>query len=144
MNQIIEVAGQIHQRHWKMTGNASHGTKLAQQVNREWQEALRRNDSGINIRFEVQISASLKQRIDIVDDDDHTAYELKVSPNNGHFEFYKDIFKILIYNKNNEHKLKRLVFITPLAASEKLKRGLGKESVDVVKEYGIAVKIVGI
>ena len=40
------------------------------------------------------------------------AYEFKVSGKNAASEFYKDVVKIIIWNKGRKKKLSSLVFIT--------------------------------
>ena len=141
MNFITETAAKIHSEKWSMTGNASKGTLAAIEVSRAWQEALLANPGGRNLKVEVPISPDLKQRIDVVDPGEACAYELKASPNNGHFEFYKDIFKILIYNKNNDPPLRKLVFMMPKEGAEKLQTGLGLEASQTMTEHGLEVVV---
>ena len=86
------------------------------------------------------------ERIDLVDMNEGTAFELKVSPKNTHFEFYRDIFKLAVHNKEaQDFKLVRLVFITPQKGAEKLQSSFVK-SVSAIAgdQLGFEVEVVGI
>jgi hypothetical protein len=144
-DQIIELAVQKHRRHWKIGSDVSAQTKSAQFICREWQVAVKDN---FKARFstEYPVGDGFKEKIDLVDMQDAVAYELKVSKNNTHFEFYRDIFKIAVHNAHNPRwKIKRLVFITPKAGADKLRSGYG-DAVRAIaeKHHSIEVEITGI
>ena len=78
----------------------------------------------------------------MVDFRDLVAYELKVSGENPSHEFYKDLFKVLVFNQNhNVIKLQRLVFITEGKGINKLEKGLGKAAADFLQQFNIAVEL---
>ena len=61
------------------------------------------------------------QKIDLVDNHDRVAYELKASPNNVHMEVYRDVFKALVFNQRNPGKaIRTLVFLAPKDGMKKL------------------------
>jgi len=68
-----------------------------------------------------------------------------VSGKNADHEFYKDIFKVLAYNRGHlGEELRRLVFITEDDGADSLKRGLAKAVADLIIEFGLDVEVVGI
>ena len=91
---VVKLAREAHSSIWKMSGDESTGDKLAAKITRSWQDAVEQ-EFGARFRPEHPIADELRERIDLVDLRDGVAYELKVSPNNDHSEFYRDIFKVL-------------------------------------------------
>src|SRR5580658_10549170 len=94
-DQVVQMAWAVHQAHWRMSGKESTGDQLAALITRIWQERVCEADPK-RFQSEYQITNDLRERIDIVNVVDGIAYELKVSPNNVHMEFYRDIFKVLL------------------------------------------------
>lgn len=139
--QIIEIANLAILRHGASTSDVSEATRAAQKVCRMWQEWLRTLEDP-NIECEVPVAPeALSERIDVVDFGSRTAFELKVSPNNPHFEFYKNVFKAIQFNKSHPDKaITSLVFLNPGHRGAVLERGLGKTAVSVAHDYGIAVR----
>jgi len=117
-NIVLEVLEETHNRLWGMGANVSLQTSRAQILTREWQKSLVAYDP---VRFEAEFVADNDKgyKIDLVDLKDRIAYELKVSQNNAHFEFYKDVFKILYANKS-EKIFDKLVFCCPAASESTL------------------------
>ena len=109
-----------------MSGNTSTGTKAAIAATKKWQqEVLKLGDPAVHVEY--SIGGGLGEKIDVANLATKTAYEMKVSPNNTHFEFYRDIFKILAHNEVNTHRqINTLVFITPESSATKIRDGLGK------------------
>ena len=140
---VIDLAQRAHSQYWKNTGNESEGDKLASLVTSKWQQAILGSEPK---RFvaEFAIADGLREKIDVVDIIDGIAYELKVSPNNTHFEFYKDIFKVIVARDNSLSKLGTLVFITPASGARKMQRGLGKAVIEHSKSFGLVVEVCGI
>jgi hypothetical protein len=95
-----------------MTGIVGEGDRRAARVTVAWQRDVVRN-LGPGLVPEFGVGEGLRERIDLVDTRDLVAYELKVSPNNTHFEFYRDIFKVIIARDNALPGLGHFVFITP-------------------------------
>ncbi len=144
MDKIIETAQTIHRMLWKMTGDTSMGTKMAIAVTKEWQKQISAfRDPSIHIEYSV--GGGLGEKIDAVDLGSRQAYEMKVSPNNTHFEFYRDIFKILAHNEANPHRpFDSLVFITPSESATKVSTGLGATAIAAAKKLGLNVVVHGI
>ncbi len=95
IDKIVERAREAHRLHWAMTGIEGEGDRRAALVTSTWQRDVTRN-LGPGLMPEFRIGEGLGERIDLVDTHELVAYELKVSPNNTHFEFYRDIFKVII------------------------------------------------
>jgi hypothetical protein len=137
-DEVVNTLVGIYKMHRKSTGTVSEHTKSAQAITREWQDQLAR----AGFKKEVAVSTDNNEAIDLVDQDNQIAYELKVSGKNPHHEFFKDIFKVLTYNHNNrgEKSLKKFVFVTEKAGVEKLERRLDPNLLVMIKEtHGLEV-----
>ncbi len=144
MDPIIQAAQKAHERLWKLSGDASTGTKKAIQITQDWQK-LATDPKKRWIQAEYPVAPCVKQRFDMVDLKRGIAYELKVSPNNAHMEVYRDIFKVLIHNEYSDKPLKRFVFITPTASADRLRqKPFWKEVIQLAKGYGLKVSVEGI
>ena len=142
---VVELAALKHRQAWKKSSNVSEQTKAAQSVCRSWQQAVADNFKE-HFSAEHPVGDGFKEKIDLVDLQDAVAYELKVSKNNTHFEFYRDIFKVAVHNAHNPRwQIKKLVFITPTAGADKLRTAYGN-AVHILaeKHHSIAVEICGI
>ena len=97
-------------------------------------------------RFDVeyQIAPHLKQRIDVVNVVNGIAYELKVSPNNVHMEFYRDIFKVILARDNRLPNLERFVFLTPERSAAKLRKGMGQAVIRDGVKPGLVIEVIGL
>lgn len=120
-NIVLSKLEEVHNKLWTSDNNVSAQTSRAHKLTREWQEQLIAIDSN---RFKAEFISSTQRgkrshKIDLVDTVDRVAYELKVSPNNAHFEFYKDVFKVL-YANSSEKVIDKLIFCCPLLAKSKL------------------------
>lgn len=140
--RIIELARQAHTAHWSKSKDVSVQTRAAQLVCTMWQ-ALVRQHVGHHLVAEHPLGGTAgKEAIDLIDTDDRIAYELKVSPNNTHFEFYRDVFKVLVFNRRNPAApLKKLVFITPTKGAARLRSSLAQDVVDIVAGLGVELWI---
>lgn len=142
---VVNLAALKHRQAWKKSSNVSEQTKSAQGVCISWQQAVADNFQD-RFRAEYQVGDGFNEKIDLVDLQDAVAYELKVSKNNTHFEFYRDIFKIAVHNAHNPRlQIKKLVFITPTAGADKLRTAYGN-AVHILaeKHHSIVVEICGI
>ena len=139
-NRIIESARLAYERHWRTTSDESTGDKQATKVTKAWQQNVVSND----IQCEVPIKEGLKEKIDLIDHSVNTAYEMKVSGKNPHHEFYRDIFKVIIYNQHHVKKLKGLVFITEQDGADKLNKGLGKSVQKLLDQHKLDIAVKGI
>jgi hypothetical protein len=142
---IVELAAENHRAYWRASSDVSAQTKSAQFVCARWQEAVK-DDFHDRFSVEYPVGDGFKEKIDLVDLEESVAYEFKVSKNNTHFEFYRDIFKVAVHNSRNpSRKIKKLVFITPEAGADKLRTDYG-EAVRALagKHHAIEVEICGI
>jgi len=110
----IHIIERAKFRHSELRNNVSDvqtQTKTAIEITKKWQEDICK----LNVRAEILVSQNRtkSEKIDIVDLEEMTAYELKVSGKNPHHEFYKDLIKILKYNCNNTSEpIEKFVFLT--------------------------------
>ena len=138
--EIIKAAQLAHKEHWRRTSDESAGDKQATSATKSWQNKV----ISQNVCCEVQIADNLKERIDVIDLSECTAYELKVSGKNPHHEFYKDIFKVIVYNQNHSNKINQFVFLTEKEGADKLNKGMGKEVMQSIHAYDFSVKVIEI
>jgi hypothetical protein len=138
-SKIIESARLAYREHWRATSNESTGDRQATKVTKTWQQRVVSSD----IRCEVSIRRGLNEKIDLIDHSAGIAYEMKVSGKNPHHEFYKDIFKVLIYNQHHAKKLKGLVFITEQDGADKLAKGLGKAVAELLARRRLDIIVKG-
>lgn len=137
----IEAARRIHSHDWSMVQDVSIATKSAQTITRDWQNKVTANSDRYEAEFPV---SNLGEKIDLVDTTDMIAYELKVSPNNSHFEFYRDVFKVIAHNRlaATPNRLAELNFLAPGIGAKRLQRGLAKEVCEWASEQAIIIKVV--
>lgn len=140
INEIVEAAKVAHEQHWQATSDESTGDRQASAVTKAWQAAV----ASKAVRVEVPVADDLNEKIDVVDFSTATAYEMKVSGKNPHHEFYKDIFKVIVYNQHHGKKLERLVFITEKDGANRLNKGLGKAVMESGDQYGMSITVIGI
>jgi len=140
INEIIEAAKAAHEQHWQATSDESTGDRQASAVTKAWQAVV----ASKAVRVEVPVADDLNEKIDVVDFSTATAYEMKVSGKNPHHEFYKDIFKVIVYNQHHGKKLERLVFITEKDGANRLNKGLGKAVMESGDQYGMSITVIGI
>jgi len=139
-DEIIKAARVAHGRLWRATSDESTGDKQATAVTVAWQKSVTSKD----VKSEIRIEENLNEKIDVVNFSNATAYEMKTSGKNAGHEFYKDIFKVLIYNQHHDKKLERLVFITEKEGIARLNKGLGKAISKFVKQCNIDITLVEI
>jgi hypothetical protein len=110
--QIIDSAKLIHSEFRNNNSNVQTQTKTAIEITKKWQKDIRKLYD-VEVEFLVSQNRTKSEKIDIVDLEEMTAYELKVSGKNPHHEFYKDLIKILKYNCNNSsNPIEKFVFLT--------------------------------
>ena len=143
VDTIVELAQVAHRAHWAMTGLAGEGDKRASLVTATWQQSAIAQ-LGPDLIREFPIGEGLRERIDLVDRTERIAYELKVSPNNTHFEFYRDIFKVIIARDNALPGLDRLVFITPVQGARTLERAFALAVIEHAGSIHLQVEVRGI
>lgn len=140
VDEIVERARESHRLHWAMTGSESEGDRRAALVTKTWQQDVVSRLGAVLVP-EFPIGGSLRQRIDLVDTQELVAYELKVSPNNTHFEFYRDIFKVIIARDNALPGLAHFVFITPEVGARALQRGFARAVIEHAAGLRLRVEV---
>jgi hypothetical protein len=143
IDEIVELAREAHQLHWAMTSVEGEGDRLAALVTSTWQSNVVTH-LGQGLVPEFRIGEGLGERIDLVDTHELVAYELKVSPNNTHFEFYRDIFKVIIARDNALPELNHFVFITPYAGARRLHRDFPRAVIAHAASLRLHVEVRGI
>lgn len=141
-NEIIKAAS-LAIKSRSTRGSVSEFTKNAQAISKEWVTKCWELDPN-RIVFEESIHPEFNERIDLLDKEEMTAYEFKVSGKNASNEFFKDIVKIIVWNGlKPQSKIKKLVFITEKNGSKHLDKKfietyikmLSKDNIDVRIEY---------
>jgi len=142
---VVDLAALKHRQAWKKSSNVSEQTKSAQWVCRSWQQAVADNFHD-RFRAEYPVGDGFNEKIDLMDLQDAVAYELKVSKNNTHFEFYRDIFKVAVHNAHNPRwPIKKLIFITPTEGAAKLETRYGQAVRALAEQqHSMTVEICGI
>jgi hypothetical protein len=95
----------------KDSSDVSENTKNAQAIAKAWRGAVHKLDPD-RFQIEAMVTPELDQKIDVVDSKTNRAYEFKVSGKNAWAEFYKDVVKVLMWNRHRRKKLDCLTFIT--------------------------------
>ena len=138
-DEVIFLAREAHRNQWRMSGDEGTGDRLAAAVTADWQSAVLSSFPG---RFIAeQPVGQLRERIDLVDLVGGIAYELKVSPNNDHFEFYRDIFKVLIARDNGLPQIKSFCFICPIEAARRYDNGLRRAVLSEGARLGLSLSV---
>jgi hypothetical protein len=141
-NVILKAAREAYRKHWLPPYDESAGDRQASKVTKYWQDIVARYR---DVKIEEPVAHELREKIDVVDFSTATAYEMKVSDNNPHHEFYKDIFKVIVYNRNHtENKIRHLVFLTGEYGVVKLRKGLGEAVKKYFEEDSIAIDVVDV
>lgn len=121
-DRVVQLAAEARRRYWQEPADEGAGDRQAAEVTRAWQESVI-DELGGHFQAERCV-ADRTERIDLVDSRAGIAYELKVSGNNPHHEFYRDVFKVWMHNQSGSQPIRRLAFITEQQAAERLGRGL--------------------
>jgi len=137
---IIESARLAYKQHWRSTSDEGTGDRQASKVTKAWQQDVASGD----IQREVSVGEGLNEKIDLIDHSIGVAYEMKVSGKNADHEFYRDVFKVLIYNQHHAKKLKGLVFITERDGAGMVARGLGRAVQESLARRKLDITVRGI
>jgi hypothetical protein len=138
--RVIELAKKAHALHWRMGEDVGTADRMAASVTAEWQKSVL-NEFPNQFLAEHRVADHLGERIDLVDVKRGIAYELKVSPNNDHFEFYRDIFKVLIAKDHALSSLKSFCFVCPDVAARRYVRGLRRAVLDEGPRLGLQLSV---
>ena len=140
---VHTAAHRVHAPNWTANAAVSAATKKSQAITLVWQgELALQAQSGFAAEYPV---CGVNERFDLVDVLDRTVYELKVSGNNPHHEFYKDIFKVVIHNRNAPHDaFHHFVFLTTSSGVSKLQFGLAQRVAQLDSLLGFTVHVLDI
>jgi hypothetical protein len=137
--EVIRFAHEAHARHWHNGADVGMGDRMAAAVTKDWQVSVLTAFPGQFIS--EQRVGNLNERIDLVDIKNGVAYELKVSPNNDHFEFYRDIFKVMVARDNGLPQIKSFCFICPEEAARRYERGLRRAVLAEGERLGLNLSV---
>ena len=126
-----------------MSGDESTGDKLAAKITSEWQEAVVQQ-LGSHFVPEFPVAEDLRERIDLVDTKAGVAYELKVSPNNDHMEFFRDIFKVLVAKERSLPGIQEFCFVCPEIAARRYEKGLRHAVLREGDRLGFSISVAGL
>lgn len=112
MNDPVVIAAQnAFAQRLRDSSDVSDNTKNAQAIAKSWRSSVYELDPD-RYQIEALVAPDLDQKIDVLDTTTHTAYEFKVSGKNATGEFYKDVVKVLVWNRKRRKPIIKLVFIT--------------------------------
>jgi len=140
---IIEELRNIHRNYRLEKATVSQHTKSAQLVTKEWQKKVCHGP----IEAEVRVSENNNEKIDVVDHETLTAYELKVSGKNPHHEFYKDIMKVLTFNEYQtpENRLMKFVFITEKDGIKSLEKRIDSKLINLIQtNHNVQIEMISL
>ena len=138
---VIDAAKFVFAGNWSGELNEGKASTESKVITKVWQDRMT-VIAPEKYKKNVSIWSQTKDTIDLVDFQEKVAYELKVSGKNSGHEFYKNLFKVLIYNQHhNVIKLNRLVFITQSKGIDELEHGLGKAAADFLMQFNITVEL---
>ncbi|TXH64814.1 MAG: hypothetical protein E6Q88_14970 [Lysobacteraceae bacterium] len=138
---VILKAQEAFARRLRGSSDVSENTRNSQAIAKAWRAAVDALDPD-RYRIEVLVAPEFDQRIDVLDQSSRTAYEFKVSGKGSHAEFYKDVVKVLLWNRRRKERIARLVFITEEEWGRKhLDTPMLREYVRYLAENGLQAKI---
>ena len=142
-DKIIKAAQEAFKQRLENSSNVSDNTVNAQKIGKDWRTRCWYLNPD-RIRIEEIVHPELNQRIDVWDTHEKCAYEFKVSGKNATTEFYKDIVKIILWNRKRRaiEMIKKLVFITEEKYGRKyLETAMPQAFIDEMATHGLWVKI---
>jgi hypothetical protein len=141
MDRIISAAQQAFAQRLRGGNNVSDHTRNAQAIARAWRSAVHALDPD-QYQIEALVGADLDLRLDVLDSASGTAYEFKVSGKNAAAEFYKDIVKVIVWNRRHKKAITHLVFITEEEWGRKyLETPMPREYVKYLRSHGLEVVV---
>lgn len=128
---------------WNSTSDESEANRSEEQVSRVWRSELQKRFPG-SLSFEVEpVSGSGRSRIDAVDYASGTAFEFKVSGKNPHHHFFRDLWKVAVFNAHGGNRITKLIFLVGGPGTSDLADPFTQSVRGVVKaDLGIDVGIV--
>jgi hypothetical protein len=138
---VVKAAQVAFSVRLKGSSDVSENTKNAQAIAKNWRSAVFALDAD-RFQIEAMVDPQLDQKIDVVDRRNGRAYEFKVSGKNAWAEFYKDIVKIIVWNKKRKDKLSSFVFITEEKYGRPfLDAPMPRAYIDHLSESGLTVAV---
>jgi len=138
---VVQAAQTAFALRLREGSNVSDHTRNAQAIAKAWRSAVHELDPD-RYQIEPLVGPDLDQRLDILDTETHTAYEFKVSGKNATGEFYKDIVKVIVWNRRHKKSIVRLVFITEEEWGRKyLNAPMPREYVKYLETHGLDVLV---
>lgn len=108
---VIQAAQLASAARLRGENSVSAFTRNAQAIAKAWRKAVHDLNPD-RFLIEALVDPELDQKIDVLDQEKHCAYEFKVSGKNAQSEFYKDVVKVIVWNERRKTKITHLVFIT--------------------------------
>jgi hypothetical protein len=140
-DEVVNAAQRAFALRLREGSNVSEHTKNAQAIAKAWRSNVYDLDAD-RYQIEALVAPELDQKIDVLDMQTHTAYEFKVSGKNATAEFYKDVVKVLIWNRKRKKPIKRLVFITEEGEGRRyLDAPMPREYAQYLSEHGLKVDV---
>src|SRR5438105_2611058 len=104
MEDLVVKAAQLASAA-RLTGSNSQRNyaKNAQAIAKAWRKAVYDLNPD-RFLIEALVDPELYQTIDVLDQETNWAYEFKVSGKNAQAEFYKDVVKVIVWNKRRKTK----------------------------------------
>lgn len=139
---VIKAAQKAFKLRLRDNSDVSDNTRNAQSIAKEWRSLVHQIDPD-RYHIEALVSPCLDQKIDVLDTEDRIAYEFKVSGKNATAEFYKDIVKVIVWNRERKKTIDHLVFITEEEWGRKyLDTPMPRVYMEYLKDNGLKVSIV--
>lgn len=138
---IVQAAQTVFATRLRNSSNVSDHTRNAQAIAKAWRSEVHALDPD-RYQIEALVGPDLDQRLDVLDTETQTVYEFKVSGKNATAEFYKDVVKVIVWNRRHKKAVTRLVFITEEEWGRKyLDKPMPKEYVTYLQGHGLEVVI---
>jgi len=142
MNDPVFLAAQkAFAQRLRDSSDVSDNTRNAQAIAKAWRREVHELDPD---RYQVEclVAPDFDQKIDAMDTTEHIAYEFKVSGKNATGEFYKDVVKVLVWNRRRRNAIRKLVFITEEEWGRKyLDMPMPREYIKLLAESGLIVEV---
>jgi hypothetical protein len=140
-DQVVAAAQKAFAQRLRDCSDVSDNTRNAQAIAKAWRSAVYEHDPD-RYQIEALVAPDLDQKIDVLDTETHTAYEFKVSGKNATGEFYKDVVKVIVWNRKRKKPISRLVFITEEDWGRKyLDTPMPREYIKYLEGHGLEVVI---
>ncbi len=138
---VVAAAQSAFAQRLRDSSDVSDNTRNAQAIAKAWRTAVYELDPD-RYQIEALVAPDLDQKIDVLDTATNTAYEFKVSGKNATGEFYKDIVKVIVWNRKRKRLIGKLVFITEKEWGRKyLETPMPREYMKHLESHGFVVEV---